>query len=103
MIGYHCEHLWCCCYYDDDGCYSYCVEGFLVLVMDSGEGKMVHFVAVAAVVHDECLQRQVCMVSVDVPMVPSRNPASLPKEAVWRYMETSLSIENQMYLHPLTV
>ena len=72
-------------------------------MMDSEEGKMVHPVAVAAVVHDECLQRQVCLPSVDVPMIPSRNPASLPKEAIWRYMETSLSIENRRYLHPLII
>ena len=103
MIEYHYEHLWYCCCFDDDGCYSCCVEGFLVLVMGSGEVKMVHLVVVIAVIHDGCSQRQVYLVSVDVPMVRSRNPANLLKEAVWRYMETSLSIGNRMYRHPLTV
>ena len=81
----------------------YCVEGFLVLVMDSGEGKLVHSVAVVAVVHDECLQIQVYLSSVDVLIVPSRSPVSLPKEAVWIYMGTSLSIVSQRYHHPLIV
>ena len=103
MIEYHYEHLWYCCCFDDDDCYSYCVEGFLALVMGSGEGKMVHLVAVVAVVHDGCSQRQVYLVSVDVPMVPSRSLVSLPKEAIWIYMETSLSIVSQRYHHLLIV
>ena len=72
-------------------------------MMGSGEEKMVHPVAVIAVVHDKCLQIQVYLSSVDVPIVPSRNPVSLPKEAVWIYMGTSLSIVSQSHHHPLIV
>ena len=71
--------------------------------MGSREEKLVHPVAVVAVVHDECLQIQVYLSSVDVPIVPSRNPVSLPKEAVWIYMGTSLSIVSQRCHHLLIV
>ena len=65
--------------------------------MGSGEEKLVHLVAAAAVVLDVCLQRQVYLSSMDVPLFPSQNPVSLLKEAAWTYMGTSLRIVNRRY------